>query len=725
MAKGILKIILVFVLTASWGLLFNQADASKKQSVCVKDGVEYGKVKGAFRNNWWNYQERGMSYADGECFEAALPDIEEAIKQRDKLVPKKQLVQGHACDQRRARTYGMHFVDYFGHRERGVVLFRTGLIDEAEKELEYSLSCTESSKAQYFLDKVRETRLRQTQADKLAPTLEITSFQEKAYTNQLEVTIAGTARDDQFVKEILINGSPVLIPLADKEITFSQKLELSAGPNQVEIVVRDLLGKSVSKTLSIHVDRAGPQLSLEDIRRLSMADYIEVRGLVSDVTGIKEFTLNQSPVTVRSGSGEFVAQVKLGGKDKIEFKATDSAGNTTAGTIHLGPRPKGAAISRPVKYAALGYPGVYSPLSDPAFDPEFDIPFGTDSWLEERSRVAENDLWWNIWDTYAAMRDDEPPVIKLKDLIAEQTVYFNQIYLEGNVSDMNPITQLTINNKPIVKGERKNIFFNFIFKLRPGKNLIRIQAMDSKGNVAEKTIRVMRIVPKVHQINSRMSMSMLPFYQEEQFKEIGPVAYENLLTAIVDQERFSMVDRSRIEAVLNEMRLSAEGLTDQTTTIKVGKLTAAEGIIMGLVRETPSSIEVYARLVDVESSEILMEKDAFHEDKSLSNLQFLMQGLALKLKNGFPILEGQILSQQGDSFTINLGSNHLIKPGMRVIVFKEEKMIQPETGMVLGIETEQLAEAKVVEVYDRMSKIEPIKDKITAPVVAKNLIITK
>jgi hypothetical protein len=728
MMKKNIKVIGLCVMIGVAGVLFGGADAISKAPSCVKEGVEYGVVKG-FRNNWWNYQERGMSYADGECFDAALADIEEAIKQRDKLMPKKQLVEGQACDERRARTYGMHFMDYFGHRERGVTLFSMGQIEEAGKELEYSLSCVESSKAQYYLDKVRETSLKQSQADTENPTVEITSFKERDYTNKIEVKIKGTARDDQFVKEIFINDSPITIPLAKKELAFSEKITLNLGWNKVEIGVKDLLGKTASKTLSIYVDRSGPQLSLENIRKLSTPGYIEVRGWVSDETGVKEFALNQTPVTVKrdksTGTASFTAKVKMGGENKIIFSAKDHVGNTTEGTINLGQKPKGASLRQPVRYAALGVSDAYSPYSDIVSNPEYNLPHGMDSWLDNRVQVAENDMWWGLYDTYSEIMDEDPPSIKLKDLVSQQTVYFRQFYFEGNVSDVNPIKQLTINNIPIIKGERKNIFFNKIMKLRPGKNIITIRAMDTKGNVAEKTIRIVRVIPKVHKMENRMSISMLPFFQQQQFKQIGSVAYDNLVTSMVDQRRFSMVDRSKIDAIVREMRLSATQLTDQNATVKVGRLTAAEGIIMGVVKETPSSIEVYARLVDVETSAILLEKDAFHEDKSLTNLRFIMNGLAIKLKHGFPILEGEILSRQGNAFTINLGSNRLIKRGMRIIVFTEEEMIQPETGMVLGKQTQQLAEAKVVQVYDRMSKIELIKDKVAGQVAEKSLIITK
>ena len=57
----------------------------------TKDGTPYGVVKGLFRERWWNFYERGVSYFDGGFWEEAIADFKEAIRQRDE-------------DQRRART---------------------------------------------------------------------------------------------------------------------------------------------------------------------------------------------------------------------------------------------------------------------------------------------------------------------------------------------------------------------------------------------------------------------------------------------------------------------------------------------------------------------------------------------------------------------------------------------------------------------------------------------
>ena len=68
--------------------------AVERGTVYVKDGKQYGvTASGIWRERWWNYYERGSSYAEGEFWDSAITDFQAAITQRQD-------------DQRRARTYG-------------------------------------------------------------------------------------------------------------------------------------------------------------------------------------------------------------------------------------------------------------------------------------------------------------------------------------------------------------------------------------------------------------------------------------------------------------------------------------------------------------------------------------------------------------------------------------------------------------------------------------------
>ena len=245
-------------------------------------------------------------------------------------------------------------------------------------------------------------------------------------------------------------------------------------------------------------------------------------------------------------------------------------------------------------------------------------------------------------------------------------------------------------------------------RLKPGENRIVFRAVDIRDNIAEMTIKILRIIPTVHRIDERMVVSMLPFYLMGEVQEISPVAYDNLVSAIVEQGRFKFVDRTKVEEIVRELRLSAEELVNPAYTLKVGKLTQAEGMIMGFIREAPDSIEIYAQLVDVETGEILTEKDAFDQDKGLDALKYLTRGLSIRLREDFPLIEGRILEAQGRNLVIDLGKNQRLKPGMRVIFFKELEMIDPESGIKLGTATEKLGLGRIESVYQRTSLVKPI-----------------
>lgn len=116
------------------------------QQVLTKNGQEYGATKGVFHGRWWNYYERGVSYLAGEFYTEAEADFRKAL-------------EGRSRDTWQARQYGLHFTEYFPNRELGVVCFKTGRLDEAEKCLQDSLAQVDTDRAQYFLAEVKRAKI--------------------------------------------------------------------------------------------------------------------------------------------------------------------------------------------------------------------------------------------------------------------------------------------------------------------------------------------------------------------------------------------------------------------------------------------------------------------------------------------------------------------------------------------------------------------------------------
>ena len=119
------------------------AEQSARQG---EDGETYGTTKGNFRSTWWGYAERGSSYLAGKFYAEAKTDLEKAL-------------EGRSEDSWRARTYGLHFVEYFPNRELGIVEFHLGNLEAAEAALKNSLEQVDTERAHYYLDLVRREKI--------------------------------------------------------------------------------------------------------------------------------------------------------------------------------------------------------------------------------------------------------------------------------------------------------------------------------------------------------------------------------------------------------------------------------------------------------------------------------------------------------------------------------------------------------------------------------------
>ncbi|MBI4698152.1 MAG: hypothetical protein HY758_04390 [Nitrospirae bacterium] len=682
-----MKIIIIIL-----SILFTLSGCAPNKSGYVKDGKEYGVTAGLFRERWWNYYERGLSFVEGEFLDEAVKDFKTAIEKREK-------------DQWRSRTYGMHFVDYFPHRELGIIYFSQKKYQDAVQELEGSLGSAESSKAKYFLNKARKAILEQTKADILPPALKISSPYDGFLTNAFSIVLRGDIEDDHFVSSVSLNEIPHPLELSAKKVPLEKELDLKEGLNEIKVKASDLTGKTSEKTLKIEVDRKGPVIIIEE-QQISGRKVL-LSGFISDDTGISSISLNGHDLAAGHKPGmtvlenakleiEIHEEINLPeGDEPIIIKAEDLAENVTTGEVHV----TGNSNSRGATQKGL-------PL------------------LASREGVVLPRYAF-LGSELGKIFDDKPPVISLNDLVDHQTVYDDAIYLEGRVSDESKIQSLNINGEPILKRKGQDIFFNHLTGLREGENRFSIEASDTFGNTSKKVFIVNRKVPRIRQIGSRMSVSILPLERKGERSIFGDTVYDGLISAFVEQKRFHLTERAQLEEIMKELKLSQTELADPDTASRIGKIVIADAILTGTVYENKNSIEILTRLVDAETSAILESKDVFDEDKSLPNIKRLMQGLALKYKQSYPLLEGMIIKKDGKDILIDLGGGKRVKKDMGMIVFREgEEIRHPETGRALGSEPVEIGEAKIENVYEEFSRAS-IKKGGTEKVNVKDRVITK
>ena len=176
----------------------------------------------------------------------------------------------------------------------------------------------------------------------------------------------------------------------------------------------------------------------------------------------------------------------------------------------------------------------------------------------------------------------------------------------------------------------------------------------------------------------------------------------------MNRNRFQMIERDKLDLILNEQKLSRTELIDKGTALRLGKLVAAESIITGSIIETRTGVEIVGRMIDTETSEIMDTEDVYDETRDLQAQRDLAEGMAIKFHREFPLIDGVVIQQKGGYIFTDLGVDK-IKLQRRLLVYREEQIKHPVTGKVLGADNEIVGSAKVTQVLEEMSKAELIK----------------
>jgi TolB-like protein/tetratricopeptide (TPR) repeat protein len=628
----------------------------------VKDGKQYGTVRGTFRHRWWNYYERGLSFADGEFYPEAIADFQVAIDQRDK-------------DQRMARTYGMHFVDYFPHRELGVVFFQIGDLEQARRELELSLSQYPTAKARYYLDRARRDLILRKGTEILPPVIRLDVDRRDIWTRDDHVMLSGIVEDDNYVAGLSIHGKPIYLPASAKRIRFREKLSLAQGFHTVNLVALNLAGKAAEKSIRIHVDRQGPLITLAEIGdgRKDSNKRASIKGSIYDEAGVSYFGINGKPVAIEKSTETFFAEVVVPDANDVELLAKDRLGNETVARISLKP----------------GIPTGQTPLL---------------------MACADDKLYNLVLASIFKPRDTKPPDIHVKDWSNYQTVYLNKVVIDGHIKDQDQIVELTVNGKSILRRPGRMIFFNHFVELQPGENVLTISADDKAGNRSSKEFIINREIPLALKLDQRLSISVMPFEQMGEISTASRSYQDNLIYALVNRNRFQVVERGLLETILQEQQLSRTKLVDQDTALRLGRLAAARSIITGSILESRSGIEIIARFIDTETSEILDAEDVYSEAKDLTAFKLMADVMALKFHRKFPLVGGIVIEKKGRFIFADMGEEK-IGIQKRLIVYRDAPIRHPLSGKIVGADNQIIGRAMVKQVSAKTTKAELIEPK--------------
>jgi curli biogenesis system outer membrane secretion channel CsgG len=233
--------------------------------------------------------------------------------------------------------------------------------------------------------------------------------------------------------------------------------------------------------------------------------------------------------------------------------------------------------------------------------------------------------------------------------------------------------------------------------------------------------------------------------------QVGWGLSEMTITALVRTNRFVVVERGDLDAVLAEQSLGQQGYVRPGTEARVGRLLGAQLLLKGAITEfqetqsagglgavlggvatamssSKAKLAIDIRLIDTTTGEIVAAERA--EGKT-SSTGFGLAGIV----GGIPMAggvgtskemeaaarraieevvatvisraeavpwAGKIVKVTYNQVYLNAGSNMNMKPGMVLFVFRKgEDLVDPDTGISLGTSNALTGKIQIVSVQDK------------------------
>jgi len=229
---------------------------------------------------------------------------------------------------------------------------------------------------------------------------------------------------------------------------------------------------------------------------------------------------------------------------------------------------------------------------------------------------------------------------------------------------------------------------------------------------------------------------------------LGSAAADVLMREIGKTGKFILVERDKINKMLEEQKLGQTGVIDPNTAAQMGKVLGVNAIVTGAIsnfgvttsgtdllltqtKKQVAKVTVDIRVVDAETGEVLYIDSGKGEATSAKG-QFLGLGgrggydetlegdalaaavsqLALNIEAqvGRKPWSARVADFDGTHMYLDAGRESGVEIGARLLVFKLGREIKsPTTGKVIGRTEEKLGEAEVIEYFgDDGAKAKPL-----------------
>jgi len=126
------------------------------------------------------------------------------------------------------------------------------------------------------------------------------------------------------------------------------------------------------------------------------------------------------------------------------------------------------------------------------------------------------------------------------------------------------------------------------------------------------------------QLNAQVNLriAVLDFQNltgREEMKFLEKAIPQILITDLMLCDKITIVERSRMQDILDEMQLALSGVIDEEMAVEIGTMAGANAILVGSITVGGEVYRIDSRLVDVATTEVLLteKKDWLSEGENI------------------------------------------------------------------------------------------------------------
>lgn len=200
----------------------------------------------------------------------------------------------------------------------------------------------------------------------------------------------------------------------------------------------------------------------------------------------------------------------------------------------------------------------------------------------------------------------------------------------------------------------------------------------------------------------KITVAVLDFEGKNVPQENAEALTDLLRTELFNTGRFTVIERQKIQKIIEEQKFQMSGLTDADQVAQIGKLLNVKKIMIGTITKLGGTYIINTRIVDVQSGQVELA-EAVESKGGEELLPNAVTELALKVSYKVG-LEGSIIRIAGEVLFIDLGGADGIDTGQVFSVIRQGEAITDLEGRVIGTNTETIGSIMITKVADRFSE---------------------